>query len=122
MKETYNNLKEIHKSLLDFQGQALEKIWERKLGPYDLWHLSLNDSNFSWLRRISELMALIDEEDEKEAPNENFPEFVKHELTNLFFDKTYDQDFQMRLDMALAKDPTLYLLMVNLKQSIEELH
>lgn len=109
-------LLDLHKALLQYQGRILEVKLEKHLGPYDLWHLSLNDENFVWLRKISEIIVEMDElNDTKEKDPQIFTK-IRGDLKNLFFPAVPStSDFDTRLAEALEKDPHICLQMGQLK-------
>lgn len=57
----------LHKTLLDWERAAYERIHGRVSG-HELLHATLNDPQFAWLRSISELIVRIDETLDADAP------------------------------------------------------
>jgi len=57
----------LHKTLLDWERAAYERIHGRVSG-HELLHATLNDPQFVWLRPVSELIVRIDETLAHEAP------------------------------------------------------
>lgn len=105
----HQHLYDLHKTLLHFQGHRMEDKLERKLGPYDLWHLSLNDENFVWLRKISEIIVEMDELSETNTQDPQLFSKIQKDLKELFFSAKEDKsDFRERLDLALEKEPQIH--------------
>lgn len=104
----HQHLYDLHKTLLHFQGHAMEEKLERKLGPYDLWHLSMYDENFVWLRSISEIIVEMDELSETNSQDPQLLSKIQKDLKELFFPvKEARSDFQERLGFALEKEPQI---------------
>lgn len=59
----------LHKTLLDWERTAYERIHGRVSG-HELLHAILNDPQFAWLRPVSELIVRIDETLENDPPAE----------------------------------------------------
>lgn len=57
----------LHKTLLDWERAAYEKVHGRVSG-HELLHATLTDPQFVWLRQISELIVRIDETVEHDTP------------------------------------------------------
>ncbi|WP_408098826.1 hypothetical protein ACJVC5_07890 [Peredibacter sp. HCB2-198] len=112
----HQQLLELHKTLLQYQGRIMEVKLEKHLGPYDLWHLSLNDENFVWLRKISEIIVEMDELNEAKDKDPQIFTKIRGDLKNLFFPlEKGSSDFDTRLTEALEKDPHICLQMGKLK-------
>jgi hypothetical protein len=58
----------LHKTLLDWERAAYERVHGRVSG-HQLLHAILNDPQFAWLRPLSELIVRIDEMLEQETPD-----------------------------------------------------
>ncbi len=61
-------LPHLHKTLLDWERSAYERVHGRTTG-HNLLQAILTDPQFAWLRPLSELIARIDEMLEREAPD-----------------------------------------------------
>lgn len=123
-QQSFSNLHQhlygLHKSLLQVQSQEMEKILDKKLGPFDLWHLSLNDENFVWLRKISEIIVEMDELSEAKEQDPTLYTKIKTDLKNLFFPDVKGQsDFDTRLTAALEKEPQIHHQMGQLKAILQ---
>jgi hypothetical protein len=57
----------LHKTLLDWERAAYERVHGRVSG-HELLHAILNDPQFVWLRPVSELIVRIDETLENDVP------------------------------------------------------
>ena len=57
----------LHKTLLDWERAAYERVRGRVAG-HELLHVILSDPQFAWLRSISELVVRIDETIDQESP------------------------------------------------------
>jgi hypothetical protein len=58
----------LHKTLLDWERTAYERVHGRVSG-HELLHAILNDPQFAWLRPVSELIVRIDEALENDLPD-----------------------------------------------------
>ena len=58
----------LHKTLLDWERAAYERVHGRTTG-HNLFQAILTDPQFAWLRPLSELIVRIDEMLEREAPD-----------------------------------------------------
>ncbi len=109
--ELSKQLRRLHKDLLDFQILIHQDLAEKKLGPYDLLHLSIHDPEFAWLRKLSELIVAIDIREEKTSDiNLNDINQIKSEVSSLLFGSDdQNRDFKFRYQNALSKKPELSL-------------
>ena len=99
----------MHKSLIDFQKLVLEAFEQKKFTPYDVLQFAFNHPEFEWLRKISTIMADMDEStsDKKNPPDEaKLREFVSR-LNEIFSENTLDADFKTRFNIALGRDARL---------------
>ena len=58
----------LHKTLLDWERAAYERVHGRT-SPGELLKVAMEDSQFAWLRPISELIVRIDESLDMDAPD-----------------------------------------------------
>ena len=119
--ELAKQLRRLHKDLLDFQSLIYQDLNEKKLGPYELLHLSIQDSEFAWLRKLSELMVAIDiqEEENRNLTQADFNK-IKSEVASLLLDNTEEnKEFQFRYQNALSKKPELNLHHVQLVKTLK---
>jgi hypothetical protein len=110
--QTRNRLKSLsramirlHKVLLDDAKSEYEVKNGRIENVYVYYQLVLNDKHFSWLRRISYMIALIDEATSLRHPateSEAQDLFRKTQLLLNFEDE--DEDFNRKFQDALTKN------------------
>jgi hypothetical protein len=122
LHELSNSLLVVHKALIDFQKGIQENLDERKLSAHELLQNCINHPDYEWLRKISTLIALIDEKsDEPVETLEAFEKEAKQELQDIFIDESKHASFKTRLELALNKNPHLYLDLTMLKKQIGKL-
>ena len=51
----------LHKTLLDWEHAAYQRVHGRSVTGHELLHAILNDPQFAWLRPVSELIVRIDQ-------------------------------------------------------------
>ena len=105
----FRHLLRVHKSLLDFQKLVTEAMDQKIYSPYDTLTMALNHPEFAWLRKISGVMAAMDEatSDKKNPPDEKtLNDFVRR-LNEIFSETTPDVDFKTRFNVAVARDAKL---------------
>ena len=120
LRELSHSLAKIHKSLLNFQKEIHERLDEKRLSPYDLLHLSLNDPDFDWLRKLSRLMVIIDDGADQEEADQSSAALheAKKELRSLFIEDGKHEDFKNRVERASIKHPEICLQLADLKKRI----
>jgi hypothetical protein len=116
-------LTKVHRSLLDFQKKIHEGLEERRLSAQDTLHLAIHHPDFEWLRKISVLISQMDEvvDDKKNPATEDSLKKFSKQLRELFVDDSQHNNFRTRLDIALAKDPTLCLEIAELRSALGRL-
>ena len=99
----------VHKSLIDSQKLVLEALEQKTFSPYEILRLAFNHPDFEWLRKISTVMAEIDESnsDKENPPDENRLKDFTRRLNEVFSESSQDADFKNRLNIALARDAKL---------------
>ena len=99
----------VHKSLIDFQKLVLEALEQKKFSPYDILQFAFNHPDFEWLRKISTVMAEMDEStsDKENPPDEKCLKDFARRLNEIFSESSQDIDFKNRLNIALARDAKL---------------
>lgn len=93
------SLAKVHKYLLTAQHKLQEEAEKRAINPYELLNYCMTNTEFAWLRKISFLMALVDEA--VDAKPEKFaPARAKAdaELYAVFIDPAQHTDFKKRLE------------------------
>jgi len=61
LKQIRSSFLELHKSLLDYQKKVYEGTQGKISTPAEYFKLVTEDSSFSWLREISQLIVSLDE-------------------------------------------------------------
>lgn len=110
--ETRQNLKDLSKSLLRLHKVLLEGTksdYEAKNGAINganhYLQLVLDDPYFSWLRKFSSLVALIDEAVSPRRPaNENDAQALLDEAKKLLNFEDADEDFNDKFQNALQNN------------------
>ncbi|HXG83510.1 MAG TPA: hypothetical protein VNI84_05715 [Pyrinomonadaceae bacterium] len=111
--ETRQKLKDLSKSLLRLHKTLLEAAkaeYEAKNGaianPGQYLQLVLNDAHFAWLRKLSSLIALIDESASIRRPaSQTKAETLISETRILLIFEESDEDFNDRFQTALQTSP-----------------
>ncbi len=96
----------LHKSLLDLEKEAYERKNGAITSNNEYFSLVVNHEDFKWLRSLSEIIALIDEEAELENIN---PEKIKElilSLNNLLATDN-ETEFSLRYRANLEKNEAL---------------
>ena len=118
--ELSKQLRRLHKDLLDFQVLIHQDLTGKKLGPYEILHLSIQDPEFAWLRKLSEMIVAIDiqEEENSNLQKSDFDK-IKAEVNHLLFSENeLNHDFQFRYQNALGKKPELSIHQAQLMKSL----
>lgn len=108
-------LMELHKDLLNYQGELASQKKGKALSSFELWDLSIRDQDFQWLRKLSEIIVIIDEAREATQLSEHFLPWLRKEVNELFF-LNMDTDFRTRLGSALEKRSELYFLVGRMRR------
>jgi len=99
-----DNLLALHKTLVDLERDAYEKT-HGKVGSGEFLNLLLMDQDFSWLRRISELIVWIDEVlDPDELTADEEIENVFTRARKLLTPAEFGEDFERRYQDALQRN------------------
>ena len=110
---TRKNLKDLsraflrlHKILLDGAKTEYEDQHGKISNPNQYLQLVLDDPHFAWLRKISSLIALLDEATSllRPSPESDAQSLLKEAKTLLDFEDA-DKDFNDKLQTALQKNP-----------------
>ena len=113
------SLAKVHKFLLNAQHRLQEDLEKRSINPYELLNYCTTNPNFVWLRKISFLMAQVDEA--VDAKPEKFePARVKadSELYAIFIDPAQHVDLKERLASFTKLDKLFEVEMADLKKQI----
>lgn len=109
INDIFRLLLRVHKSLLDFQKLVIEALEQKRYSPYDTLQLAINHPDFEWLRKISKIMAEMDERtSDKENPcdEKSLKDFARR-LNEIFSETSQDTDFKNKLKIALDRDSKL---------------
>jgi hypothetical protein len=106
LKDLSKSLLRLHKTLLE----AAKAEYEMKNGaianPGHYLQLVLNDAHFAWLRKLSSLVALIDEAASVRRPaSQTEAEALINETRTLLNFEETDEDFNDRFQTALQMNP-----------------
>lgn len=120
LEELNHVLTDVHRDLLHFQKTIEENKIEHKISSYEMLHMTINHPDFEWLRKISVIIAGIDEvlDDKNQSEITDFYLNVRKELYEIFNDPDLHPDFKLRIDIALM-DPQLCLRVISLRQLLK---
>jgi len=108
----------IHKALLDLERAN----YEGKNGPisnnHEYFSLVVNHEDFKWLRKLSEIIALIDEESEQEVIDIKKVKELLDNLKDLFAENKNDE-FSLRYNFALNSYKNIFDLNRELMAEID---
>jgi hypothetical protein len=116
--ELHGALLRLHKVLLDAERAAYERDHGRVTAAKML-DLAINDQQFAWLRRISELIVRIDEITDSEVPTaaEDAKQALAYARSLLApnqsgnaFEKKYDDVLQLEPDAVLVHRQVIAIL------------
>lgn len=124
MKSKLNNLIKlllnIHKFLLDLEKSSYETKNGLISNNQEYFNLVINHEDFKWLRALSEIIALIDEESEQENINKQKVRDLLTNLKNLLI-KDKDNEFSLRYSFALDSNKDLFDLNLELNSELENI-
>lgn len=115
--DTRDNLKNLSKSMLRLHKTLLDAAkadYERKNGKIasvnQYFQLVIDDPHFAWLRKMSSLIALIDEAVSVRRPaSEQEARALFSEAKRLLNFEDPDEDFNDKLQLALQSNPDAVL-------------
>jgi hypothetical protein len=100
-----NILLKLHKSLIDFERAAYERVYGKQNAGQFL-NLLLEDENFAWLRTFSMLIVEIDEMfDLKDGFSAEMVQVNLQKIRELVGMKEPDEFFRAKYQYALQTDP-----------------
>jgi hypothetical protein len=116
--ETRQRLKDLSKSLLRLHKTLLEGVkanYEKTNGtitsPNQYLQLVLDDAHFAWLRKMSTLIALLDEANSLRRPaTEGEAQALLDEAGILMNFKDADEDFNDKFQIALQQNPDAVII------------
>jgi hypothetical protein len=110
LRETRVALLHLHKTLLDDEREAYERVHDRIENSYEVLRLVMHDPWFAWLHDLSELIVKIDELlDAKEPQAEADVEGVLRQARELTTPDENGGEFQQKYFRALQRSPDAVL-------------
>lgn len=110
LRKVRGALLHLHKTLLDDEREAYERMHDRIENSYEVLRLVMHDPWFAWLHGLSELIVRIDEAlDGKEAPAEAEVENVIQQARELTAPDEHGSEFQQKYFRALQRSPDAVL-------------
>jgi hypothetical protein len=110
LRETRLALLHLHKTLLDDEREAYERVHDRIENSYEVLRLVMHDPWFAWLHDLSELIVRIDESlDAKEPPSEVDVAGVMRQARELTTPDENGGEFQQKYFRALQRSPDAVL-------------
>lgn len=123
MKDKLNNLikllLELHKSLLDLERAEYEKNNGVISNNYEYFQLVVNSDDFRWLRSLSELIASLDSESEKDELEHRTIKAILEKLQSIF-QVNNDEEFSKRYSYFLEHKANLVDLQTKIITNISE--
>jgi len=110
LREARTALLHLHKTLLDDEREAYERVHDRIENNYEVLRLVMHDPWFAWLHSLSELIVKIDEAlDTKEPLVETDAEAVIQQARILTSPDENGDHFQQKYFRALQRSPDAVL-------------
>jgi hypothetical protein len=104
-QDIYNLIKlllSLHKELLDLERARYEKKNGAILNNNEYFNIVINHDDFKWLRALSEVIALIDEESEVEPINQNKINQLLMDLLKMISEND-KSEFSIKYNQELAR-------------------
>ena len=96
----------LHKTLLEFERQAYERVHDRISNSYQFLQLVMSDPWFAWLRQLSELIVEMDELlAAREAPSESTALALMEQSRMLLTPTESGSEFQRKYFTAMQQSP-----------------
>lgn len=106
LKDLSKSLLRLHKTLLDAAKIEYETKFGAISGANQYLQLVIDDPHFAWLRKISALIALVDEATSiRRAASETDAQALLGEAQILLNFEDADEDFNDKFQTALQKSP-----------------
>ena len=100
----------LHKTLLDDEREAYERVHDRIENSYEVLRLVMHDPWFAWLHDLSELIVRIDETlDSEEPPAKADVDGVIQQARELTTPDENGGEFQQKYFRALQRSPDAVL-------------
>lgn len=110
LREARLALLHLHKTLLDDEREAYERVHDRIENSYEVLRLVMHDPWFAWLHGLSELIVRIDETlDAEEPPAEADVDGVMQQVRELTTPDENGGEFQQKYFRALQRSPDAVL-------------
>ena len=110
LREARMALLHLHKTLLDDEREAYERVHDRIENSYEVLRLVMHDPWFAWLHGLSELIVKIDETlDAEEPPAEADVDGVMQQVRELTTPDENGGEFQQKYFRALQRSPDAVL-------------
>jgi hypothetical protein len=110
LRETRLVLLHLHKTLLDDEREAYERVHDRIENSYEVLRLVMHDPWFAWLHDLSELIVKIDETlDAEEPPAKGDVDAVMQQARELTTPDENGGEFQQKYFRALQRSPDAVL-------------
>jgi len=105
LKDLSRAMLRLHATLLDGEKAKYEEVNGKIASPYSYLQLVLDDEHFSWLRKISALIALIDEATSVRRPaSEPEAQALLDETRVLLNFEDNDEHFNEKFQIALQNN------------------
>ncbi|MFA5131625.1 MAG: hypothetical protein WC467_04400 [Patescibacteria group bacterium] len=102
LQNLVKELLSLHKLLLDGQRAEYELKNGVVLNNNDYFNLVVNHSDFKWLRALSEVIAIIDEESEQGEDNKDKVSALLMNLEKMLRAEGSEDEFSLKFRSALA--------------------
>lgn len=110
LRQARSVLLHLHKTLLDDEREAYERVHDRIENSYEVLRLVMHDPWFAWLHGLSELIVKIDETlDAEEPPAEADVDGVMQQVRELTTPDENGGEFQQKYFRALQRSPDAVL-------------
>ena len=110
LREIRLALLHLHKTLLDDEREAYERVHDRVENSYEMLRLVMHDPWFAWLHSLSELIVKIDEALDADPPPAGAEaESVIQQLRELTTPNENGAQFQQKYFRALQRSPDAVL-------------
>ena len=111
-RKPLNNLSKellrLHKMLLDLNREDYEREHGRIENSFKILDLVINDPFFAWLRKLSELIVVIDEITDREITQEDV-DGAAREVDQLVLTGGGDAEFRRRFEEIMKREVTVLM-------------
>ena len=110
LREVRLALLHLHKTLLEDEREAYERLHDRIENSYEVLRLVMHDPWFAWLHGLSELIVKIDEAlDADEAPSAADTAAMIQQVRELISPDENGSEFQQKYFLSLQRSPDAVL-------------